>query len=175
MSQYAALTVYSCLTFWTISFCYLYRRQLSPMAGMMAAMALGMIIGLGIGTVIGVAFPHHFFEGTVISMLIGGVIGCIAGIPISLLAVIDGLLAGLMGGMMGTMVGVMLPASFYGAFIKIMGVFSATVFFILFLVLREGMSSAGHDKRLMKYFFHQPQLFFIVVGVFLLLMHQLNF
>ncbi|MDQ0876558.1 plastocyanin [Paenibacillus sp. V4I3] len=151
---------YSMLSFWIIAFVIRFRSRITCMVGMMSAMCLGMTIGLGAGTLIAALFPGHFFQACMISMLLAGMIGAIAGIPISTMAVLDGLLSGIMGGMMGAMLIAMLPAAYITPTLKITGVFTASIIFILFLMLIGEVKNVGSTRR--SRFFFLPQTMFSV-------------
>jgi uncharacterized cupredoxin-like copper-binding protein len=171
--SYLLLTgIYTLMFLWILGFTYFFRHRISCMMGMMIAMTLGMTCGLGVGTIVGVAFPEQFFQASVISMIVGAVVGFIAGLFISLMAVLDGLLSGLMGGMMGAMFGVMISVEFLNSTVKIMAVLSAGILSILFITIQGEVKFKDNDWK--NGFFKKPQPFFLLVCLFLLIVHQVQ-
>jgi uncharacterized cupredoxin-like copper-binding protein len=95
-----------------------------------------------------------------VSMLLAGIIGAMAGIPISTMAVLDGLLSGIMGGMMGAMLIAMLPSAYITPTLKIAGVFTACIIFILLIMLIGEVRDLGSTPRSRLFFL--PQTMFVV-------------
>ncbi|MBD0383153.1 cupredoxin domain-containing protein [Paenibacillus sedimenti] len=168
------ITEYSLLSIWVVAFVIRFRSRITCMVGMMSAMCLGMTIGLGVGTLVAALFPGHFFQACMISMLLAGFIGAMAGIPISTMAVLDGLLSGIMGGMMGAMLIAMLPAAYITPTLKITGVFTASIIFILLIMLIGEVKDLGSKPRSRLFFL--PQTMFavdILLFISLLFSHPL--
>jgi plastocyanin len=172
VSYLPLLGIYTLLFLWILGFTYFFRKRITCMMGMMIAMTLGMTSGLGVGTVIGMALPQQFFQASVSSMMIGAMVGAIAGFPISFMAILDGLLSGLMGGMMGVMFVVMVPPEYLNSVIKIMAVISAGILFILFLTTQGEVEFK--EKNWKTFFFGKPQPLFLVVCLFLFMVHQVQ-
>lgn len=162
---------YFTLLFWILIFTYYYKKRISSMVGMLVSMVLGMTVGLSLGTLIGLLYPDHFFYASLISMLIGALIGVTAGFPISIMAVLDGLLSGIMGGMMGAMFGVMIPSEYINTTANLIGVISAGVIFILFLLIKEEVGLLSNKVQI--HFFEKPLIFFLFVCFFLYSNNQL--
>lgn len=125
------------LPLWVLILVYYARSKISCMAGMMGAMTMGMSVGLGLGTWVAAVFPIPLFHSTIIGMVLGGMAGTLAGLPISLMAVLDGLLSGGMAGMMGAMLGEMIAVEHSLLLLKIIGILTGGVLFLLFLMLQN--------------------------------------
>lgn len=123
--------------FWMFTFIYYARRKITCMVGMMGAMTIGMSVGLGLGTWIAAAFSIPLFYSTMIGMVLGGIAGALAGLPVSLMAVLDGMLSGLMAGMMGAMTGEMISGEYSMLLLKIIGLLTGGVLFLLFIMLQN--------------------------------------
>jgi hypothetical protein len=171
-SYLSLLGIYVLIFMWILGFTYSFRHRITCMMGMMISMTLGMMSGLGVGTLIGILLPGQFFQASMTSMMAGAVIGFIAGLPISPMAVLDGLLSGLMGGMMGVMFVVMVPAEFINSVFKIMAVVSASILFILFLTMQGEVKF--NEKNWKNLFFQKPQPLFLLICLFLLMVHQVQ-
>lgn len=165
ISGYLLIFVYALIVLWVFSFIFLYRKQITCMAGMMIAMTLGMSLGLALGTIFGILNPDHFFQITVISILIGGIIGVIAGLPFSIMAVLDGFLSGAMGGMMGAMLGVMLAIELINIVINVFVVLTGGILFILFLMIQSEVKFKEKGWK-NTFFANRLPLFLIVVFSF---------
>lgn len=173
ISYLPSIATYALIIFWLLSFTILFRKRITCMVGMMIAMALGMTIGLSLGAVMGMLFPNYFLEATMISMIAASILGVAAGFPISIMAILDGLLAGVMGGMMGAMLGVMVPSESFSTVTKIMAVLSAGTFYIIFLMIQGEVTLKDKDSRWLRLLYGKPQPLFVVICVFLILVHQL--
>ncbi|MGO4886543.1 cupredoxin domain-containing protein [Anaerobacillus sp. MEB173] len=169
-SVYGLIITYSIIVLWIFSFTFLYRKRITCMVGMMIAMTMGMTIGITLGTIIGMIYPDYLFKTTVISMLIGGITGVIFGLHISIMGVLDGLLSGIMGGMMGAMLGTMITSETYNTVINVLGVLSAGIFFILFLMMQSEIKVK--EKGWKYFFFAKPMPLFLVVLFFLYITNQ---
>jgi uncharacterized cupredoxin-like copper-binding protein len=74
--------------------------------------------------------------------------------------VLDGLLSGIMGGMMGAMLISMIPAAYITSTLKIVGVFTASIIFILLIMLIGEVKELGLTRRSRLFFL--PQTMFAV-------------
>lgn len=98
MQPIILVLTFSFLLVWLIISVYVFRKQLTNMAGMTIAMTLGMSVGLSIGTLVAILYSDLFFEVTMFSMLFAGMIGILSGFPFSYIAILDGFMSGIMGG-----------------------------------------------------------------------------
>lgn len=107
-------------------------------------------------------------------MLLAGLIGAVAGLPISTMAVLDGLLSGIMGGMMGAMFIAMMPAAYIAVTLKIAAVLTASIIFILLIMLIGEIKDLGSARRLRFCFLPQTMFAFdILIFVSLFFLHPL--
>lgn len=171
--QITLFAVYTIIILWILGFIYLFRDNISTMAGMMSSMTLGMVSGLSFGTIIAILYPDYFFQATVISILFGGIIGLLAGFPVGLLALLDGLLSGVMGGMMGAMLGVMVASEWTNSIISVIVVFSGGLLFILFLMMQNEVKIKDNDWR--RSLYGNPLPFFIIIIFSFYLTHNYTF
>ncbi|QOY34263.1 hypothetical protein AWH56_016185 [Anaerobacillus isosaccharinicus] len=170
--QVTLFAVYTIIILWIMGFIYLFRNNISKMAGMMSSMTLGMVTGLSFGTITAVLHPDYFFQVTVISILFGGIVGTIAGLPIGLLALLDGLLSGIMGGMMGAMLGVMVASEWTNNIISVIVLFSGGILFILFLMMQNEVKIKLTGWQLI---YGNPLPFFIIIVLSFYLTHNYTF
>jgi len=125
------------LPLWVLTFVFYARSSISCTAGMMGAMTMGMSVGLSLGTWIALAFSLPLFHSIMIGMALGGLAGTLAGLPISLMAVLDGMLSGGMAGMMGAMTGEMIADEYGLLLLKVTGILTGGVLFLLFIMLQS--------------------------------------
>ncbi|WP_053071888.1 hypothetical protein [Ornithinibacillus contaminans] len=145
-----------------------YRKELTPMHGMVVSMTLGMTTGTLFGLILGMMLNGELFTSTIIAILIGLTIGYLAGLPFGIVAVIDGAVSGLMGGMMGAMLGEMMPMANPDAFFKLVAFF----IMLLLLIVQYAMehSIKTNNARVLFSISKHPYvyLFAIVILFFLL-------
>lgn len=149
------------LPLWMFMFIFYAQRKITCMVGMMGAMTIGMSVGLGLGTWVAATFPIPLFHSTMISMILGGIAGALAGLPVSLMAVLDGMLSGLMAGMMGAMLGEMISTEYRVLLLKVMGILTGGILFLLFIMLQNEINQ--EQLRQFPSFLRSPSWMFVII------------